>query len=111
MDSSWKLWARTNEAVGGVVAAYAATVGRAPTVEELVSDLERLAASHEAANRALTNMALSLSDALDRLCMSQSELAQDRVRHRVRSAKIKELEQLELEHKERIADLEKQLAR
>jgi hypothetical protein len=67
-----------------VTATYASK--EEPTVDELKSELAAAQASHQHANRALTNMSVALSDAMDRVVALQERERKMKLEHDARCA-------------------------
>jgi chromosome segregation ATPase len=70
-QKDWSMWAMGG--IGAMAAAYAGMATAKPTVEELASELEHIHKSHVHANRALSNMSVALSDAMDRIAWLENE--------------------------------------
>jgi len=85
-------------------AAYA--MKKEPTPEELASELDAAKKSHAHANRALTNMAVALSDAMDH-CVAHEEAA--RKTKLEREALLRRGSDEILSLSEKVRDLEKRL--
>ena len=60
-----------------------------PTIEDLKSELEATKNSHLHANRALTNMSVALSDAMDRCVAYEEEARKTKLAHQKEIAHLK----------------------
>jgi chromosome segregation ATPase len=78
-------WTKTLSALSSVAYAVGAAK-REPTIEELKSDLETSQESHRHANRSLTNMAVQLSDAMDRNVALSEEARKSKLEYEARLA-------------------------
>lgn len=77
-------WARASSMMYGLTAAYAPA--SEPTVEELKSELAAAKVSHGHANRALTNMAVTLSDVMDHVVELQERERKTKLKQDARCA-------------------------
>jgi len=104
MNKDWSAAFAKSGMMAMATAAYA--MKEEPTKEELASELDAAKKSHAHANRALTNMAVALSDSMDHVVALQEAARKTKLEHEARAAGlVRETKRLD----EEVVSLKKRL--